>query len=321
MSPEKRAWLSTWRSRSLLALLALLTLLAAVGVIVWAALSNEVASRRVVELSIPRLNALIPGEIHYSSFEGTIGSRIVLEDLEVLDDRGEVCVRAKRVEIDWDVWDLATFDVDVSRMRLVDPDVLIALREDGSVNLVSAFVVPQELSSELREPSPWTLDLRNLALDGGKLVLRRGSVEQPADLELTNLQLAGNYHLSGGAQRFAIEGLASSIRHPIELDGVELSGALELAAGELRSDALDLSWRNSRLTISGAVQPLNKPHFDLALAVQSLPWRISSNGHPKHRCRENFGVPCSFPARSPPQSFVDVSVLSKDTSTFSGQRS
>ena len=182
----RRSWFASWRGRSLLALLSLLAMLVVVFVMLWAAVSNEVVSRRVVAFSIPKVNTLIPGEIRYSSFHGTIGSRVVLENVEILDDRGEPCFRAKRLEVEWDLWDLRSLSVDISRARLVEPEVLVAIREDGSLNLAGAFVSRKESSAgtELREPSRWSVHVGQLSIADGTVIVRRASRGEQSDLEL-----------------------------------------------------------------------------------------------------------------------------------------
>jgi len=271
-SAEGRRWFMTWRGRSLLALLSMLAMLVLVFVMLWLAMSNEVVSRRVVALSIPTVNEIIPGQIRYSSFHGTIGSRVVLENLEILDDRGELCLRAKRLEVDWDLWDLRNFSVDVSQARLVEPEVLITIREDGSLNLVGAFDSSMALidSSEPREDSRWSVHVGKLSISDGTVSLRRaGSGERP-DLELRGLQVESDYHLSATDHHIRIERLSGSLVQPLELEDVQLSGLLELGADELRFAPLAVVWRDSMLNLSGVVRQFADPQVEVTLGVERL---------------------------------------------------
>jgi len=266
------SWLATWRGRSLLSLLSLLALLVALFVMLWLILSNEMVSRSVVGLTIPRVNAVIPGEIRYSSFHGTIGSRVVLENLEILDDRGEPCVRARRLEVDWDLWDLASFSVDISRARLVGLEVLAAVREDGSLNLATAFVASEPLPDQVESDvaSRWSVAVRNLSVEGGTLSMRRGPDVEQADLELAGLTVAGEYYLTGTTQRVGITRLEGSLLQPIAVPELQLAGALELGPQDLRSEGITLAWRDSELQVRGAVRQFSDPQLDLAVTVQKL---------------------------------------------------
>ena len=164
----------------------------------WLVLNNETVSRQAVAISMPKINSIIPGEIRYKSFRGSIGNKVILEDVSVFDERGELCLHTRRLEAEWNLWDLSRRVIDVRRVKLAEPSVLISLRGDGSVNLSSAFVAG---SSQAKAPdSPqWTVALGSMSLANGSLLMNQEGGEKPL-LQLDELSLQGSYLLSDGRQ-------------------------------------------------------------------------------------------------------------------------
>jgi len=268
MPPRLGSLLATWRGRSLVALLSVLSLLVGLFLGLWLVLNNETASRQAVALTMPRVNALIPGEIRYSSFYGAIGSTVVLEDVEVVDDQGKVCLRARRLEIEWDVWDLTRTTVDLRTVKLQEPEIFISLRSDGTVNLLSAFVPARE-KSQGASSTPWTVALRELSLMGGSLVVD-SEVSEHRSVELKDMSLSGSYRLSSNRQTVQVDEFMASLVAPLDLPQLKLSGALSLDGGGLAASDVEVSWSETELLVGGAIPNLADPNLDFEVKVARL---------------------------------------------------
>jgi hypothetical protein len=249
-------------------LLSLLSLLVGLFIGLWLVLNNETASRQAIAMTMPRVNALIPGEIRYSSFHGAIGSTVVLEGVEVFDDRGQLCLRARRLEAEWDVWDLTRTTVDLRTVRLEEPEILISLRRDGTVNLVSAFTPPRE-DSGADSASAWTVVLRELSLVRGSLSLDDEDSSQPS-LELENMSLGASYRFGGDKQSVRVDDLVASLVAPLALPELKLSGALSLDEEGLAASGVEISWRETELLVVGSIPDLSDPSLDLDVKVDRL---------------------------------------------------
>jgi len=266
-----RSALHRWRRRVSYVVLAVVASLLAVVLLVWAILETEQAAVRFVDTAIPWVNDVIPGEVRFSDFSGTLGHRLVLDDIEILDDKGEICVQAKRLEVDWNVWDLANFTVDVSRVLVVAPQVLVGFREDGSLNLTTAFVPEaeeEEVATESSGPSRWSVEIRSVQLeDGGVEVHLPATAEgaEAVEIEGDQIQIEASYTLQGGNHDIAIGGLSVRPRKPFDLAPVRLEGMLALDGMDLVTDGLSMRWKANLATISGRVEDLRTPRVDVRL--------------------------------------------------------
>jgi hypothetical protein len=300
MARSLRSLLSTWRGRALLSLLLLLSLLVGLFIGLWLVLNNETVSRQAVAISMPKINSVIPGEIRYSSFHGSIGNKVILEDVSVFDERGELCLYTRRLEAEWDLWDLSRRAVEVRRVKLEEPQVLISLRRDGSVNLSSAFVAGSTKGKASESPQ-WTVALEDLSLEKGSLLLKQEGAEKPS-LQWDDLSLRGAYLLSDGRQSVQLDEFVGSLVAPLAMAELKASGAAVIARGALDASGIDLSWRDTQLGVDLAIPALSVPQLKAEIEVARL--ALADIGHLTGESRLRGALIGNLQLSGPPSSLT-----------------
>ena len=263
--PPPRARAPRW-VRVGVRLLVFVPLLAAlvIGVVGWQLLESRKLGEWILREGLPRLNGVIPGEIRVGSSTGELGHHLVFNDVEILDERGEPCIRARRVEVFWEAIDLLDLRGAIRSVVVVDPWVLVDLREDGTLNLSAAFVAPRIGPSPEKKPVDWKIRVDQIDLHGGAVEVRRPG---QAAIQLDGIVLEGAWSMHDAVQDAAIRELRVVARSPWDLGELSLRGGLHLDGSGLDVDALNLAWRTAALSVSGQVGPIGSP--DLALQVEA----------------------------------------------------
>ncbi len=247
----------------------LLGVVALMLALIYAALEHEPTGSRVFDEALPWLNSWLPGEIRYGSFRGHLGHHLVLEDVEVYDDQEVLCLRARRVEVSWEVWDLSSRLVSVDRLDIDQPEVFVVSRLDGRLNWLAAFV---EASTAEPEPpsataSPWTVRVAGVQLRGGSLEVSKrleGGLSE-RQLSLEGVALEGDYALAAGRQDIRVVSLEVQVQEPFPAGAVGVRGSAVLEDSNLETKGLVLRWEGTRMEVSGRVEQLSTPRLDLVV--------------------------------------------------------
>ncbi len=258
--PGKRYWRALSRVLRLIRrnlgriVLWLLMLLLVVLVLLWAAIESPWTVQLVMEKGLPKLNQAIPGEVRVGGWEGTLGDRLVLDHLEILDDRGETAVTATRLELDWNIWDLAALDLDVERIRVVEPRVRLELRGPGNgINIVRAFVKPKEGKKKKKGKTGdgrLSVTVRDLDIHDGELVVE---LPKGKPIELVDIELHAAHSMRRGVHDLSVREFRATPRSPVDIPPVRLAGDVKLDDMDLAVDDATLAWRDSRLGLSGTL--------------------------------------------------------------------
>ena len=252
----------------------LLMLVLVVLVLLWSVIQSPLTIELAIVHGLPKLNAAIPGEVRVGGWQGSLGSQLILEDLEVIDDRGETAISAARVELDWNIWDLFALDLDVHRIRLVEPRVRLELRGPGEgMNIVRAFVKPKPEDPDKKKKPARTGDgrltviVRALDILDGQVVVE---LPQGKPIELTDIHLHAAHSMRKGIHDLSVRELRATPRSPMDIPEVLLTGDLQLDDLDLNVDDLDLRWQDSRLAVTGTLGPLDVLAPDLEIHVARL---------------------------------------------------
>ena len=232
----------------------LLMLVLVVLVLIWTAIESPLTVDLLMTRGLPKLNQSIPGEVHVGAWQGSLGSELVLEDLEVIDDRGNVAVTVARLELDWNIWDLAALDLDVERVRLVEPRIRLELRGPGAgINIVRAFVKPKEGKKKKggkTGDSRLSVRVRDLDILGGNLVV---ALPKGEPVELVDIELHAAHSMRRGVHDLSVRQLTARPRSPVDIPPVTLAGDVKLDDLDLSLDDASLRWQDSRLDLAGTV--------------------------------------------------------------------
>ena len=259
------------RVRQLIARLAflLLLLVAAVLIGLFALLDSERVGQFAIEKALPRVNALLPGRIEIGEHEGKLGKHLLLTDLVIYDERDAVAARVQRAELWWDVWDIARGQIGVSRVEIQHPEVLVDLREDGTVNWVGAFVeakpegwvAPEKAASS----SPLRIQVDALQITDASIVL---DVRGQQRFEFSGVQLDSSYVLDRGRHDIAVRRLAVKTDAPWDLPAAELRAEAVIDDLDLVVETFRLEIDGNVVEVDGRVTQLDRPRFE-GLSVRS----------------------------------------------------
>jgi len=267
---ERGFWvqLQRWALRLLLGLVALVAL---VALSVLALTQNEAVAEFALQRALPVVNEALPGEIRAGGLDGNLGRHLILTDVEVLDGLGKRAAFVPRLEVVWNLWDLIRMEVNIDRVVLQKPDVLVAIREEGGLNWASAFVdpdaekKPKKPKDPNQGPSPLFIDVRELVIEDGvvRVELAKG---EPFAFE--GIQLAAAYSLDGLTLHDAvITDFRATTTSPWELGEVALSGDAQLDGLDLTLGDFDVAWKNNKVRLAGTLAPLNKLVFGVDVSV------------------------------------------------------
>jgi hypothetical protein len=233
----------------------LLVLLLAAMVTVWAAIESPWTLGIVVEKVLPKVNGVVPGEVRVGAYEGSLGSRIVLDDVEVFDHEGQRAVQVARIEVDWDVWDLLAGRIDVHRVRVVRPDVHLRILPDGGgINLVRAFVEPKPDKKDKKGKGGGgglRIGVQDIDIVGAHVLVDLPSGEP---LEVDDVALFATWSMARGAQDVTIRSLRATPRSPVAIPPVEVAGDAVLDGLDLALTDFVLSWQETALQLDGTLR-------------------------------------------------------------------
>ncbi|MCO4772694.1 MAG: translocation/assembly module TamB domain-containing protein [Deltaproteobacteria bacterium] len=258
-----------------LRLAALVVVLAALLLLgVFALLRSETFARYVIERALPAVDAALPGTIAVGSYGGGLGSRFELLDVTIADEHGDVFISADRLALEWEVFDLVFKDVSVSRLELERPVFTLRQREDGTLNVVTAFVKPGPPKPKPERKGPRDA-LIPLDIEVGEVVLTNGSfVFEKADgtriVDVQSIDLDAGYTLRGWEHDIAIEDLGAKLDAPIEIPIARLSGGARMYGEEmvLDLDQAVVSWKDDVIGVDGSIGSVKNLLFDAKLDVR-----------------------------------------------------
>lgn len=253
-------------------LLWLLVLLLGALVCGWEILESPSTVGLLVRHGLPRLNAAIPGEVRIGGFQGSLGSELVLDGVEILDDRGDPAIRVARLSLEWDAWDLLSMDLGVDRLRLVDPEVHLVLRGPGhGINIVRAFVPKTEGKPPAKggagRRSRLSLRVDDLDVTGGEL---RVDLVRGRPVHLSSVEIHAGFSMRDGVQDLAVRELRATPHSPMDVPELALRGDLRLDSGQLDLDDVELRWQDSTVTLAGTLGQLVSLSPDLRVGLAKL---------------------------------------------------
>jgi len=266
--PPKRRLRRILSGLVILALLFVLTLF----VVVQSLLYSESFAAWVLETALPVVNEkVLPGEVRFASFEGSLGESIRLNEVQVFDERGEVAVRAEALTLEWDAVDLLARRVDVQRLHLEEPVVFVRIREDRTVNFKEAFVKPRTKPKKKREGPvelPFTLDVRDIQIDRGHVEVILGDREPTVLVE--DFAVRGVWSMRNLDQDFSFSKIEAHLRRPVDPGPVSAHGSGTLKKVDLTLDAFTVDWGDDQVVVSGAWPRVGRGVADLHVAVERL---------------------------------------------------
>ncbi len=281
--------LANWTGRLLLGASLSLSLLLGLLLGLLLVVHSESGSRQALAFSMPHLNRLLPGEIRYSGIAGELGGELQLFDVEVLDDRGEICLRASRLLVSWDLWDLTGRSVAIRRVQLDEPKLSLVSRSDGRLNLTAAFVAEDQGADQTANTAPpWRVSLASVAFVGGAVELF-SEAESEASIYFDGLDLSGSYLLDAGQQRIDLESLSGSLQRPLKLPDLRLSGAFSIAQAALEVAGIEAFWKGSRLSLTGSITDLASPRMELLLGMDDFDLKALGELFGESRLRGSLG--------------------------------
>lgn len=259
-----------WLLFSLFVLLALL----------WAAIASPFAVDFAMTHVLPKANEVLPGEISVGAWDGSLGDRIVLEDVLVLDELGEPALSARRVELDWDIWDLLALNLRAHRVRVQGGDIVIRVRPDkGGVNLANAFVKRRPAGAPKRQPGGLSLAVEVIDIYDSKVTLELPNGRR---LAAQDIELHAAWSMRGPAQDVAVASLDVTLVEPRALPPAHVSGGVHLDAdNHLDIDGLAVLWEGADLRISGTAGDVRDIQPDLAVSIRSLDLGAARHVAPK----------------------------------------
>ncbi len=259
---------------------------------------------QILRIGLPQARRFLPN-VTVGEISGNYFTSVVLRDVE-WKDGDDLVARVPRIEIHYRPWSLFSLYLHVTSVVVEEPDVRLALREDGELNLLHALVLPPP-SPDTSDDTPTRFAITVDSVEVHNAAFRFG--EQIASA--SDIWVNGTFHwdafgsyLNGRVQTVVerplqkpvtlIATAAGSVEHfPFEVsidagdDGhVALSGELQTLpfayevygnVEKLSLDLIDPSLADSRATLRFAAQGEALPFvFDgRALAVVSIePSRI-----------------------------------------------
>ena len=247
----------------------LLLLVGALLIGLAALLQSEDVGRAAITEALPRVNELLPGRVELGRYGGALGHHIVLEDITIYDERDVVAAQARRLEVWWSFWDLLRGRVGVSRVELERPELLVEVREDGTVNWVSAFVAPKPAGwvppPTSPKSSPLVVDVAALEITDATIAVDLRGQQR---FEFSGVGLNGSYTLARGRHDIALRSLAVKTDAPWDLPVATLRAEAVLDDLDLIVDALRLEVDGNVVEVDGRLTQLDRLRFD-SLHVKS----------------------------------------------------
>jgi len=234
-------------------------------------LRSEGFARYVIDKALPIANNALPATIVVGGYSGALGTQFELRDVTVADEHGDIFISAHRIQLQWEFWDLLRKDVSVGKATLEDPRFVLKQRDDGSLNVVRAFVKPgpkKETEGKGQKPLPIDIEVGDIDLSGGAFVFERADGSRIVDVD--GIVLQGAYSLRGFEHDAALRRVGADLHAPIDIPRVELSGGARMDAYELDVDDIQVRWKDDRVAINGTLGPVQRIHPNLAIRVEQF---------------------------------------------------
>lgn len=242
------------------------------GIAVERLLHSESFAGWVLDTAIPVVNEkVLPGEIRFSSFSGSLGKEIRLHDVEILDERGVHAVKAESLTLEWDALDLLAGRVDVHRLKLVKPVVHVRIREDRTVNFKEAFVRPRTKPKKKRDGPvklPVTLDVRDLQIEDAHVEVTLG--DNPPTVVVEHFSARGAWSMRDLDQDFSFSAIDAHLRAPVDPGPISAHGAGTMSTTDLTLDGFTVNWGEDTVVVGGAWPRVGRGVADLDVVVERL---------------------------------------------------
>ncbi|MBX5480790.1 MAG: translocation/assembly module TamB domain-containing protein [Myxococcaceae bacterium] len=203
------------------------------------------ARQRVVD----SLHQVLPGNVDIGRLTLS-GNTIVLLNVALYDPEGIRVAWIPRLEVTFSVFNLVQANVDLSKMRIEQPELHLVLDERG-LNLVRALQKERPTPTEPGEPSTALVHVRDLQIDGATVDFEQSTLPDLAPrARVEALSVRGSFDLVGAEQRIAghleLGGTVTSpVKGPLSLradlhqlkETLDASSTLELAGAALDAKA------------------------------------------------------------------------------------
>ena len=233
------------------------------------------------EFILDKASAALQGRLSFNAIEGNLLTGFTLRDVRLQADSLDL-LAAERLEIRYDPLMFPFRRIAVTRATIVGPVIRI-WRGTDSVWNVSRIVRPAPPDSQ---PSPWTIDLRNVSLVDARVQivdsvrmqnrLRAGTPPLPpevvdyARIDLDSLQLNLSAQIARGNIFAQIHNLACVSTAPV-LAVRHLQADLSLTKDLVSARDVRIETRRSRLRLSAALHRVDVRRLRSAHELQSAP--------------------------------------------------
>lgn len=245
----------------------LIVLLLAAG---WVLLRTEWSLRTILGSGLPTLNAILPGRIEISSSEGALVGGFRLVGVRAFDERGDPFIDVAHLDIDLSFLDLVDVymgSINVVGIALHEPRVRIVQRDDGSWNVVAAFVAPGGEEKASGPGARLRAALSRAQITSGHFELRRPGAE---DLVIDGINLDGRWSMVGPDQDIAVRRLTLDVAAPWDVVPIDLAGGVQIISGALLLDDVRLDHGGGGIGASGTLGPLAAVAPDLRFRLDAF---------------------------------------------------
>ncbi len=248
--------------RTLFSLVALLVLL---GLGLGFYVRTDHFRRLVQDKAISTVNESIRGEVSLERIGGTLWGDIVLHDLRVRHQDGEILhLPAVKISYSWRA--LIRGQLEITRVEAVNPVLRLARDGKGSWNIAEAF------SSDNEESSGFTLALKEIVLRQAKIDVALGGAE-PKAYHLAGLDLNGRLNILPAGVEVNVREVSSQLKAP-EMPEFRVKGALGYqdvsSPPTLTMTGFSVESALSRIRIDGQLADFDQPRFTAKAAVEKL---------------------------------------------------
>jgi hypothetical protein len=216
--------------------------------------------RGVIEDQVSDLMPL--GELRIGTLRSDLFTHVELSDVTLHRWDGDTMLTVPRIRLDYKLPRLAQKSVPLQRLQIESPDLRMEQQLDGQIDLLIAFGVTDEPSTE--PPSAWSglgwlITLEDAALTDGRVTWVSGETEQV--VEDVSLHTA----LSVGGGRYGSLTDLKLHAAPVGYAPVDATGDIRYETGNLLIDTFDLKYDLSEVGITGTIHQVE---LDLALGLQ-----------------------------------------------------
>ncbi len=247
-----------WIIPASLVLIALLILVSVAGLHVF------LMTERGERFALDTINSSLPGKISSGSVSiSLLGQRVELGDAVLLGPDGRVILATKTIGAELDLPSLLKNRIVITSVSASMPRVMLEMSEDGTLNIVRAFV---EEEQDPEEPeSDYEVILKSIAIDNGALRYEDSRESLLISLSGVNIRSAIDFSESSAKLEAAIgDALVTMDGSSVTLDRTSLQASLQ--DGKLDPLFIETNTGDFHATVKGTVRDLfDKPAPDITL--------------------------------------------------------